>query len=138
MRDDKKPKPAIQTVLDSQMAPIRLKGGLVPPDTGIYLRIESGPRKNFVITLSAGGVYLIGREGADIALSDEKISRKHAELCLYGPDAFFVRDLASTNGTLLNGRRVTDRSSLKYWDLIQVGDTQLRFAVLENTIAISS
>ncbi len=137
MNDDKKPEPAIRTVLDSQMAPGRLKEGLVPPDTGIYVRIESGPRKNSVITLSAGGVYLIGREGADITLPDEKISRKHAELGLYGTDAFVVRDLASTNGTLLNGCRVTDRSSLKHWDLIQVGDTQLRFAVLENTIAVS-
>ncbi len=137
MNDDREPEPAIGTVLDSQMAPIRLKEGLVPPDTGIYLRIESGPWKNSVITLSAGGVYLIGREGADITLPDEKISRKHAELGLYGTDAFFVRDLASTNGTLLNGRRVTNRSSLKHWDLIQVGDTQLRFAVLENTIAVS-
>ena len=96
MRDDKKPEPAIPTVLDSRMAPVRLKEGLVPPDTGIYLRIESGPWKNSVITLSAGGVYLIGREGADIVLPDEKISRKHAELGLYGTDAFFVYEVSQS------------------------------------------
>ena len=53
------------TVVDPKLAPRRLKEGLVPPDTGIYLRIEEGLSKGKVFTLSAGGVYVIGREGAD-------------------------------------------------------------------------
>ena len=79
----------------------------------------------------------LGREGADIALSDPKVSRKHAEIGLYGPDAWVVRDLASKNGTTLNGRRVDDKTKLKHWDVIQIGDTPIRFAVVEKSIKVA-
>ena len=125
------------TVLDPQQAPKRMKSGLVPPGTGIYLRIEEGNDQGRVFTLSSGGVYIIGREGADICLDDEKVSRKHAELGLYGPDAWVLRDLASTNGTGLNGRRIDDRAALKHWDLIRIGDTRLRFAVVDKAVKVA-
>ena len=87
---------AVSTTFDPKLAPHRLKEGLVPSDTGLFLRIEEGLGASQVFTLSAGGVYVIGREGADIALEDKKVSRKHAEIGLYGPDAYVLRDLAST------------------------------------------
>ena len=125
------------TVLDPSQAPRRMKAGLVPADTGIYLRIEEGPAAGRTFMLSAGGVYIIGREEADIVLDDGKVSRKHAELGLYGTDVWVLRDLASTNGTSVNGRRVDDRTKLKHWDLIRVGDTRLRFAVVEKSIKVA-
>ena len=128
---------AVSTTFDPKLAPHRLKEGLVPSDTGLFLRIEEGLGASQVFTLSAGGVYVIGREGADIALEDKKVSRKHAEIGLYGPDAYVLRDLASTNGTYLNGRRVSEKSKLKHWDLILIGDTKLRFALVENSIPVA-
>jgi len=135
MSDEKKDPAA--TELDPSLAPRRMKSGLVPPDTGLYLRIEEGPGQGRTFVLSAGGVYTIGREGADIALEDGKVSRKHAEIGLYGPDAWILRDLASTNGTSLNGRRIGERINLKHWDQIRVGDTRLRFAVIEKSIQVA-
>jgi pSer/pThr/pTyr-binding forkhead associated (FHA) protein len=137
MRSDEKKDDPTGTVLDPSQAPRRMKAGLVPPDTGIYLRIEEGPSAGRTFLLSAGGVYIIGREEADIVLDDTKVSRKHAELGLYGPDTWILRDLASTNGTSLNGRRVDDRAKLKHWDLIRVGDTVMRFAVVEKSIKVA-
>src|SRR5262245_50272538 len=124
------------TVLDPN-APRRMKSGLVPPDTGIYLQIEGGEDAGRTYQLSSGGVYIIGREGADIELDDSKVSRKHAELGLYGPGAWVLRDLASTNGTLVNGRRINERQNLKHWDEIRIGDTRLRFAVIEKSIKVA-
>ena len=124
-----------KTVLDPHKAPIRLKEGLIPQDTGIYLRIEQGPDAGTVVDLSPGGVYLIGRDGADLPLADAKVSRRHAEIGLYGPGALILRDLHSTNGTRVNGRPVSDRHKLVHWDLIEVGDTAIRFAVIENAIS---
>jgi pSer/pThr/pTyr-binding forkhead associated (FHA) protein len=124
------------TVVDPNLAPRRLKEGLVPPDTGIYLRIEEGLSKGKVFTLSAGGVYVIGREGADIVINDDKVSRKHAEIGLYGPEAYVLRDLASTNGTWVNGRPVSEKVKLASGSLIRVGDTQLRFTCIEGSIPI--
>ena len=66
-----------------------------------------------------------------------KASRKHAELGLYGPEAWVLRDLHSTNGTSLNGRRVDDRANLKHWDLIKIGDTRLRFAIVEQAVKVA-
>jgi len=125
------------TVLDPRLAPKRLKEGLVPEDTGIFLRVEEGGDAGAVFTLSAGGVYLIGRDGADIVLGDDKVSRRHAELGLYGPDAWVIRDLASTNGTFVNGKRVGDKAKLFNGDQLQLGDTKLRLFVVENTVPIS-
>jgi pSer/pThr/pTyr-binding forkhead associated (FHA) protein len=136
----KKPDSATQTVLDPRLAPRRLKEGLVPPETGIYLRVEECPGiagVGRIFTLSAGGIHLIGREGADIVLDDEKVSRKHAEIGLYGPGAYVLRDLASTNGTLLNGRRISEKAKLKHEDLIRIGDTELRIAIIEDSVPLS-
>jgi len=134
---EKKPRFAETTEYDSRLARPRLKEGLVSQDTGIFLRIEQGSETGKVITLSAGGTYLIGRDGADIPLDDEKVSRKHAEIGLYGPGAFVLRDLASTNGTRLNGKRISDKVKLSHWDEIRVGDTVFRFAVIDGSVKVS-
>ena len=137
MSDQKKPSAVLQTEFDQRSARPRLKEGLVPEDTGIWLTIEEGIDAGRTETLSPGGVYTVGREGADIPLDDGKVSRKHAEIGLYGPGAYMVRDLASTNGTLLNGKAVGDRARLGNGDRIRVGDTTIRVDILERSIPIS-
>jgi pSer/pThr/pTyr-binding forkhead associated (FHA) protein len=126
------------TVLDADAFSPRLKEGLVPADTGLFLRIQEGEGAGRTFTFSSGGVFLVGREGADIALSDTKISRKHAEIAMYGPERYFIRDLASTNGTFVNGRRIRDRQELKHEDRIRIGDTVLQFTVISDSIPLSS
>ncbi len=59
------------------------------------------------------------------------------EIGLYGPDAYVLRDLASTNGTYLHGRRVSEKRKLEHWDFIRVGDTKLRFTMVENSIPVT-
>jgi len=137
MANKGKAEPATGTTLDRKLAPHRLKEGLVPPGTVIYLSVEEGVGAGRKFDVSAGGVYLIGREGADIVLDDEKISRKHADIGLYGPDAYILRDLASTNGTFVNGRRVSEKRKLEHWDLIRVGDTLLRVTMFHNAIPVT-
>ncbi len=124
------------TILDPKLARPRMKEGLVPGHTGIFLKVESGGDTGRIITLSAGGTYLIGREGADIEVDDAKVSRKHAEISLLGPGAYFLRDLASTNGTFLNGKRITERSPIKSEDRIRTGDTILALSVVEDSIKL--
>jgi predicted component of type VI protein secretion system len=136
MADKNKGDSVTGTTLDPELAPRRLKEGLVPSGTVIFLSIEEGRGAGHTLSLSAGGVYLIGREGADIVLQDEKVSRKHAEIGLYGPDAYVLRDLASTNGTYVNDRRVSEKTRLQHWDLIRVGDTLLRFSIYDDAIPV--
>ncbi len=68
----------------------------------------------------------IGRsELADIVITDDRASRSHATIGLFG-GRFAVRDLGSANGTALNDRVVT-QDWLTHGDVIRIGRTQFRF-----------
>ncbi|MDK3255115.1 FhaA domain-containing protein [Blastococcus capsensis] len=70
------------------------------------------------------GRNVIGRgTEADIRLPDTGVSRKHVDVVLDG-DVATVEDLGSTNGTLVNGRRVT-RQPLSDGDVIRIGHSVL-------------
>jgi hypothetical protein len=72
------------------------------------------------------GVINIGRDPrSDLVLSDGKVSRHHAQIRLEGGWPV-IYDLRSTNGTFVNGQRVT-RQVLRDGDEIRVGDTKLIF-----------
>ncbi|MCP4871781.1 MAG: FHA domain-containing protein [Proteobacteria bacterium] len=68
---------------------------------------------------------VIGRRSVDFVTDDEQVSRRHAVIEVFSEDQVLVRDLESTNGTFLNGHRVTsawlndgDRLSLGSFALI--------------------
>ncbi|HSN76786.1 MAG TPA: FHA domain-containing protein [Anaerolineae bacterium] len=69
---------------------------------------------------------LIGRQSdCDVVLSLERVSRQHARIERRG-DAFWLRDLGSTNGTFLAGRRIEEQP-LHDGDTVRIGDAQLVF-----------
>jgi len=71
-------------------------------------------------------VTVVGRGAeADLRLADSGVSRAHAELRLHG-DVVRVVDLDSTNGTVVNGRRVRE-SDLVDGDRLDIGATSLVF-----------
>jgi len=78
-----------------------------------------------------GLIKEIGRaEECDLSFpEDGSISRVHARLDRDGDDWLLV-DLGSTNGTFVNGERISE-VRLNPGDLIEVGDAQLRFLPLQ-------
>ena len=67
--------------------------------------VSAGGGQSF--ELAEGRTLVVGRGlTSDIAIYDPTISRRHAELTV-GPDAVQVRDLGSSNGTCINGDRVS-------------------------------
>ena len=93
-------------------------------------------RPRLVLPPAAGGTQrehplhssptVIGRGAeADLRLADTGVSRAHAEVRLDGGDVRLT-DLGSTNGTLVNGRRITT-TVLSDGDRIEVGATPLVF-----------
>ena len=63
------------------------------------------------VNLRAGVAATIGRdEHCTVVLHSPQVSRNHAEVLLEGRTAL-VRDLGSSNGTFVNGRRVQGRSA---------------------------
>jgi hypothetical protein len=89
-----------------------------------------------LVTLTVGGVprtvstpsVVIGRSReADVRLSDEGISRRHAEIRLED-GKYWLIDLGSMNGTRLNGKRV-DRARLADGDALTLGSTEIVFGL---------
>jgi hypothetical protein len=69
---------------------------------------------------------LIGRHpDCDITIQDGNVSRRHAEIHPRG-DHFVLVDLGSTNGTRVNGVRITERE-LRDGDELLFGNTRLVF-----------
>jgi pSer/pThr/pTyr-binding forkhead associated (FHA) protein len=95
----------------------------VPEGWEIVLDMTAGPgsKRSFRVTRSR---VLIGRGSVDVALPDPRVSRRHASLEVYGAALLLIKDLGSTNGTFVNGRRVT-ACELADGDEIRVGDTTL-------------
>lgn len=65
---------------------------------------------------------LIGRDSRQIPLADNTVSRRHCELFQEGGQ-WVLKDLASSNGSYVNGVRVTGRQGLKLGDQVRVGRT---------------
>jgi len=77
-------------------------------------------------SFSLGPRTVIGRqEGAEILLDDTAVSRRHAEITRVGT-LYWIRDLESSNGTFINGKRV-DSAVLRPGDEICLGPQVLTF-----------
>jgi hypothetical protein len=76
--------------------------------------------------LSAPLTVIGRRSGCDIFLANSAVSRRHAEIRREG-DSYFLHDLNSTNGTLLNGEPVIGEEQLRDWDEIGIGIFKLIF-----------
>jgi len=73
----------------------------------------------------ASNRIVVGRdEACDLRLVDSMVSRNHCIIYREG-DRFQIKDLASRNGTWLNGRKVDEVDSIKKGDSIQVGPFRL-------------
>lgn len=73
-----------------------------------------------------GGVTLGRSAEADISFTDRYASGLHARLYPRG-DRYFLEDMNSTNGTLLDGGAVTSEVEMRDGSMIEIGDTAFRF-----------
>ncbi len=79
----------------------------------------------------AGAQLVVGRElgAADVILDqDAAVSRRHAAFSPAG-GGLTIQDMGSTNGTLVNGARLTGTAALHTGDLVQIGDTVIEVQV---------
>ena len=78
-------------------------------------------------TIEVTAATTVGRDaGAGIRLErDEFASAQHARL-EPRTDGVWIADLGSTNGTFVNGARVTNGRALRPGDVVRIGETELR------------
>ena len=73
--------------------------------------------------------FVVGRgeSGMGNLRGDSEISRRHARFYRGEDGRLLIEDLGSTNGTLVNGRRITGPRLLAPGDEVQLGETVLRY-----------
>jgi hypothetical protein len=100
-------------------------GGGAGAPGGRNVRLVSGDGRTFPLAI---GSTVIGRgDQANLRLPDVGISRRHARLDFDG-NQVVLTDLGSTNGTMVNGQRVST-VGLSPGDMVQLGTTTLTFRV---------
>lgn len=104
--------------------------GVVPERFG-WLIVKKGQRVGQVYPLQPEVTDLGRGPDNDIVVDDEKVSEEHARIRVDEEGRFVVWDLASTNGTFLNGEKVTAATPLVENDEIRVGHTVLVVKTLE-------
>lgn len=94
--------------------------------------VEGQKSQRFPINASP---FRVGRRGdLDLTLSSRGVSKLHAEI-LVTDEILFLRDLGSTNGTYVNGHRISVDTPVADRDLVQFADLEFRIKRLEPTTA---
>lgn len=102
-----------------------------PPELLAWLIMKEGTRVGQVFPLNPADTDL-GRDPANhIVVDDPKVSAFHAKVKVEEGKQLTVWDLASANGTFVNGERVTAPVAIKENDEIKLGTTVLVLKTLE-------
>ncbi len=89
------------------------------PPPGATAIVQTGFYSGLEVALDRERIVIGRGRKADLALAEATISRAHAAVGFDG-EGFYVEDLGSTNGTMVNGARI-ERQRLKHDDEIQMG-----------------
>lgn len=99
----------------------------------IQLEVIDGPYQGKVFTFDRRDTFLVGRtEQAQLSFPDDRSFSRHHCMLEIVPPKCRVRDLGSTNGTLVNGAPVQE-AELADGDVIVCGKTRLRISMLYPT-----
>lgn len=109
-------------------------GGEPEPNAVLRLVVVEGNAAGFSVAVEDR--LVIGRqsEGPGCLAGDLELSRHHAEISREATGDYIVQDLASTNGTFVNGERLDSPAVLQRGDKIGVGATTLEVLEAPTTI----
>ncbi|HOX46786.1 MAG TPA: FHA domain-containing protein [Myxococcota bacterium] len=90
-----------------------------------YLVIVSGDEEGREVEITRPEITLGRGPDNDLVFPDIACSRRHAKIVQEG-DEYFVEDMGSGNGTLLNGKKIK-RARLEEGDRVEIGNTAVEF-----------
>ncbi|MEO1995418.1 MAG: FHA domain-containing protein [Planctomycetaceae bacterium] len=96
------------------------------------LTSRTPPIPDLMIKSEASPVVLGRRESADVFVPDSCVSRQHCQLEL-ATEGVVIRDLQSTNGTIVNGHVLTREHALKVGDSLLLGNAEYEVAFVKET-----
>ena len=95
--------------------------------TPARLVVTNGPQVGMAAEVDQAGTYAVIGRSSDcaIVLDDDFVSTRHARV-VNGETGLYIEDMGSTNGTYVNGRRITVPTSVDTEDEIRIGRTILK------------
>jgi pSer/pThr/pTyr-binding forkhead associated (FHA) protein len=105
----------------AEAARLRAEHGLEPARF-----VVEGPGRRPGSTIEVSTATVVGRDQVSgVRLDDDEFaSGRHARIDPR-PEGVWIDDLGSTNGTFVNGTRITARQLLQTGDIVRVGETEL-------------
>ena len=111
-----------------------LPGAVSPLPTDVVATLNGSPALVIVMQgsphvhmLDVGQHLVLGRDReCDIVLTDITVSRAHAEV-FSGPDGFYIHDVQSSNGVMVNSTRIDNPYRLSHGDHLGFGSAQAYF-----------
>jgi pSer/pThr/pTyr-binding forkhead associated (FHA) protein len=100
-----------------------------PAEPGCYIEVE-GPEETLLIPLGRGVMHIGRGIAADLRLDESSVSRRHAILVPRRTGARVLDD-RSSNGTFVNGRRVS-QADLRNGDVLVLGRVVLRYLEVQS------
>lgn len=86
------------------------------------LKVTSGPAAGRSLPIE--GDVVIGREGADLTIEDQELSRRHA-VVRPAAGGVEIEDLGSTNGTIVDGRRIDSPVTVTTGATLELGGSRI-------------
>jgi pSer/pThr/pTyr-binding forkhead associated (FHA) protein len=106
-------------------AAIQTVPALQPTETGRYIEVQ-GSGEQLLIPLSSEVTHIGRGLAADLRLDEDSVSRRHAILVRRRSGSRILDD-RSSNGTFVNGRRITQAADLRNGDVLVLGRVVLRY-----------
>lgn len=101
------------------------------------LTIRSGPQAGMDLNMDQPSVRIGRGSGSNLIIQDNQASRQHAEISRQG-NQYFIRDLGSTNGTFVNGQRISGSQPLQPGDQVRIGETVMAFQAAPGAAAAAA
>ncbi|WP_072314722.1 FHA domain-containing protein FhaB/FipA [Agrococcus sp. Marseille-P2731] len=84
--------------------------------------ITSGPRAGLELELPETGLTIGRSSGSGLQIKDDYTSTNHAKIVRWR-DQWVVQDLGSTNGTFVEGKRISESTTVRVGSSVRIGTT---------------
>ncbi|MCH5376671.1 MAG: FHA domain-containing protein, partial [Planctomycetes bacterium] len=101
----------------------------------IWLMVTAGPVRGLSCwSDSEESMVVVGRaQECRLRIADPRMSREHF-VAGFSDNRWWLRDLASSNGTIVNGQRISKPIELRSGDVVVAGDTRFRVLIADGGV----
>nr|WP_241428923.1 FHA domain-containing protein [Agrococcus sp. ARC_14] len=110
------------TTVNERAAPAGATSASAPSREASRIVVTSGPRAGLELDLPQTGLSIGRSSGSGLQIKDDYTSSNHAKIVRWR-DQWVVQDLGSTNGTFVEGKRISESTPVRVGTAVRIGTT---------------